>query len=626
MPKDLEALLDSLPCGAALLSADLRLSYCNRRLEGWLGRPRAGLLEGDLVEVFGAETANELAPLAAQVLEGQTATRQVRLQGGTHGPHEVLLRLRPHRGQGGRVEGLLLSAEHIEKGAKPDESHAQHDIEEVQRVAKIGTYHTDLKVGTWTASEGFCRIFGFEPGGVYTQEEFQAIVHPEDLDRVMAEFGACIAERRPFDYEYRCITRHTGETIHVRSTSQIFWDEQGELSHIIGIKQDISERKELARQLVASQRMEAIGQLVGGISHDFNNMLAAIMGFTELSLMDTPADDSRHDKLQQVLASSLRARGLVQQLLAFSKRRIVEPEVLQPNETIRGVDKLLRRLLGEHIQLQTRLQPELWTVRFDPGAIEQVIVNLAINARDAMPGGGSLTIQSDNLELDTTAANGSGDEIEAGQYVVISVSDTGTGMDEATRSRIFEPFFTTKPEGKGTGLGLATCYGLVTQAKGRITVYSEPGEGSVFKIYLPRVQEQIEHRAEEAIPEVLRGTERVLLVEDDEAVRNMTAKMLTQLGYQVLVASNASAALQLLDLSKGKVDLLLTDIVIPGMTGTELAKLVQARSRNPRVLYMSGYTTDAIVNRGELERGVHLLQKPFGYTQLGRMVRQVLDG
>ena len=625
MSNTMAPLLDSLPCGAAWLCRDLTVQYCNRCLEGWIGRPRGELVGGTLEEVFGAELAAVLTPLATQVLQGETASRPARLAGGTHGPQQVVLRLRPHHDPDGQVGAVLLSAERVDPGQDSARRHAQQGMEEVQRVARIGTYHTDLKVGTWTASDGFCRIFGFEPGGVYSQEEFQAIVHPGDLDAVMAEFGACLTERRPFDYEYRCIHRGTGAVIDVRSTSQIFWDEQGNPDHIIGIKQDITERKELQRQLVASQRMEAIGRLAGGIAHDFNNMLAAIMGFTELVAMDLPQGERPRDNLLQVLDAAHRAKGLVQQLLAFSKRRIVEPRTIQLNQTIDDVDKLLRRLLGEHIDLDTRLTPDLWHVRIDPGALEQVIVNLAVNARDAMPRGGKLTIESFNTSLDDQVSLGAGGDIGAGRYVVVAVSDNGVGMDVDTQLRIFEPFFTTKREGHGTGLGLATCYGLVTQAGGRIAVYSEPGHGSTFKVYLPRVQADDVERPTAPEVTVRKGTERVLVVEDDDAVRTMATKMLTQLGYRVLAASNASAALQLLTLSKGRVHLLLTDVVIPGTPGTELALAVQQRSPRTRVLYMSGYTTNAIVHRGELDEGVVLLQKPFSFEELSLRVRQVLD-
>jgi two-component system cell cycle sensor histidine kinase/response regulator CckA len=625
MIETLDALLDGLPCGAAWLCRDLKLRYCNRRLEGWIGRPRAELLGGSLEEVLGAELAAEIRPLIGQVLAGEPASRPVRLAGSRHGPQQVMLRLRPYRGEGGEVDAVLLSAERIPDVGGPARSHAEQGIEEVQRVARIGTYHTDLKASTWTASDGFCRIFGFEPGGVYTQEEFQAIVHPDDLDAVMAEFVACLTERRPFDFEYRCVRRLTGAVIDVRSTSQIFWDELGNPDHIIGIKQDITERKELARQLVASQRMEAIGHLAGGIAHDFNNMLAAIMGFTELVMMTTPRDAGAYAHLEQVQAASLRAKALVQQLLAFTKRRIVAPRVIQLNDTIDGVDRLLRRLLGEHIELDTRLAPDLWQVRFDPGAIEQVIVNLAVNARDAMPRGGRLTIESFNTTMDARVALGAGGELDPGPYVVIAVKDTGCGMDADTQLRIFEPFFTTKPEGHGTGLGLATCYGLVTQAGGCIAVRSEPGQGATFEVYLPRAAAEAEEPVVAPVVNVRTGSERVLVVEDDAAVRSMASKMLHQLGYQVLAASGASGALQLLGQSEGPVHLLLTDVVIPGMSGTELAKAVQARSPRTRVLYMSGYTTSAIVNQGELDEGVVLLQKPFGFEDLGLLVRRVLD-
>jgi CheY-like chemotaxis protein len=331
------------------------------------------------------------------------------------------------------------------------------------------------------------------------------------------------------------------------------------------------------------------------------------------------------EELEEIRKAALRAADLTRQLLAFSRQQVIAPTVLNPNAVVADMDKLLRRLLGEDVALRTVLAPDLGNVRADPNQLEQVLLNLAVNARDAMPNGGKLTIETQNAELDEEYVRGHL-SAQPGPYVMLAVSDTGVGMDAATQARIFEPFFTTKERGKGTGLGLATVYGVVKQSSGWIWVYSEPGQGTTFKVYLPRVAEAAAPAAPSPGPPVsARGSETILVVEDDEMIRNLVQKVLKANGYTVLVAGNGSDAERVAAAHGGTIHLLMTDVVLPGLNGREVAQRLEAQRPGIRVLFLSGYTDDAIVHHGVLEHGVAFLQKPFPPSVLGRKVREVLD-
>jgi two-component system cell cycle sensor histidine kinase/response regulator CckA len=473
-------------------------------------------------------------------------------------------------------------------------------------------------------------MFGYDKAEEIVGKPLSVIVHPDDLKRVKE-----IALRRqkgevvPSRYEFKGI-RKNGELIdtEVSATKTIY---RGEVVSLIYLR-DITERKRaekemgaLQEQLRQSQKMEAIGRLAGGIAHDFNNLLTVIKGYSQLSYIELKEGDPLRGNIDEIQNATERAASLTQQLLAFSRRQVMEMKILDLNTLLRDLDKMLRRVIGEDIELVTLLAEDLGRIKADPGQIQQVIMNLAVNSRDAMPNGGKLTIETANVELDESYARSHVD-VKPGRYVMFSVSDTGVGMTPEVRERIFEPFFTTKEKGKGTGLGLSTAYGIVKQSGGNIWVYSEPGKGTTFKIYLQRGDEPLEELREKMIGEELPcGKETVLVVEDEEKVRKLIVEILARQGYRVLEASDADEALLIHEKHDGPIHLTLVDVVMPGMSGSELAKRLASLNPKMRILYMSGYTDNTIVHHGVLEKGVNYIQKPFTMEGLARKVREVLD-
>ncbi len=386
-----------------------------------------------------------------------------------------------------------------------------------------------------------------------------------------------------------------------------------------------AERRQLGERRRQSQKMEAIGRLAGGVAHDFNNVLTVIKGNSQLLLSDLDPNDPRRTEVEEIMQAAERAVSLTRQLLAFSRGQALQPVVLDLNARVTDVERMLRRLIGAEIELVTVLDPALGAVRADPGQIEQVIMNLAVNARDAMPQGGVLTIETANTYLDEGYDYADG-PIAPGPYVVLAVSDTGIGMDEETESYIFEPFFTTKQRGSGTGLGLATVYGIVKQSGSYICIDSEPGQGTRFSIYLPRVERSVEALPASAAPgEPLQGSETILLVEDDKAVRRMAGEVLERGGYTVLEARHGREALQLCKRHTGRIHLMVTDMVMPEMGGRELAERLARLRPAMRVVYVSGYSSNADVTHGVFAPDTPLLQKPFESEALLRTVREVID-
>jgi signal transduction histidine kinase/ActR/RegA family two-component response regulator len=448
-------------------------------------------------------------------------------------------------------------------------------------------------------------------------------VHQEDAPRLQQAIGDAIAQRSAFASDFRVVLpdgqiRWLSATGHV-STSE----ERG--ARLIGITTDITERRTLESHLRQAQKMDAVGRLAGGIAHDFNNLLTAILGYAQF-LAEVVTDPRQARDVNEILSAANRAAALTRQLLAFSRREPAEVTVLDVNGAIDGLTNMLQRLVGEHVDLKTSLASDLQAVRADRSQLEQVIVNLVVNARDAMPRGGSIQIETSNVQLAEDAIERT--LVKPGAYVRLTVSDTGVGIAEAIRPRIFEPFFTTKETGKGTGLGLATVYGIVTQAEGYISVYSELGHGTAFKVYLPACGGTLEalESAEDQPEAAAHGTGTVLVVEDEDAVRSLAVTILERAGYSVFSARNPQEAEAAFHESGTDVGLLLTDVIMPGGSGPDLHRRLSAQRSPLPVLYMSGYTGHVTVDQRRLETSAPFLQKPFDADVLLRAVRQAMNG
>jgi signal transduction histidine kinase/CheY-like chemotaxis protein len=385
------------------------------------------------------------------------------------------------------------------------------------------------------------------------------------------------------------------------------------------------EQKKLSDQLIQAQKMEAVGRLAGGVAHDFNNMLSVILGYSETILADLNPADPIYKDLSEVKAAAERSANLTRQLLAFSRRQTIAPKVIDLKEQMKGMEFLLRRIIGEDIDLEFVFPEYVWSVSMDPSQLDQIVANLAVNARDAMPDGGKMTIEMGNITLDEAYCQ---DHLgfSPGEYVLLALSDNGCGMDKETLAHVFEPFFTTKGEGKGTGLGLSTVYGIVKQNNGFVNFYSELGQGTAAKIYLPR---HVGEEKAQSAPTLKTGTagghETILLVEDEGQVRRLAKTILERSGYQVLEAGEPFEAIALCEKHPGDIHLVLTDVVMPNMNGKDLEERIRVLKPNIKSLFMSGYTANAIAHRGVLEKGIHFIQKPFSLTTLAKKVREVLD-
>lgn len=481
---------------------------------------------------------------------------------------------------------------------------------------------TDLDHRILFANQAFTDIYG------YSRAEVQGL----RVDLLRVEDGssddlAVIARetvRRGWKGELTN-RRKNGTPFPAYLSTSALRDEEGQPVALIGVVKDLTEEKKLQDQLHQAQRLEAVGRLAGGVAHDFNNLLTVINGYSEILLERIDPADPAHKPIEQIAKAGHRAGSLTQQLLAFSRKQMTQPKVLNLNRQITETEKMLRRLIGEDIQLRTQLAPDLGFVKADPSQIDQILLNLAVNARDAMPQGGELVIESANFEADEAFLAAHPPAV-AGHYVMLAVSDTGAGMDAATRERIFEPFFTTKNRAEGTGLGLATVYGIVKQNRGYIWVYSELGEGTCFKIFLSRIDEETSPFAKPQEPDTDRaGSETILLVEDETTVRDLTARVLETSGYRVLKASNAEEALAIAESHEAELPLLVTDVVLPGLCGHRLAQRMRASRPETAVIYMSGYTDDTVARYGIEEGGVSFVQKPCTNRRLLGLVRKVLD-
>jgi two-component system cell cycle sensor histidine kinase/response regulator CckA len=479
----------------------------------------------------------------------------------------------------------------------------------------------ESRVTMW--NPGAERLFGWTAGEVIGKP--LSVVSEQYLSEYTRLRDEVFQGRRVSGFETRRM-RKDGSLVDVLLSTAPLQDDTGVTSGLVALLVDVTQRKELEEQLRQSQRLEAVGQLAGGVAHDFNNLLTVITSYAALLLEDLGAEHPRRNDIQEIAKAADRAAALTQQLLAFGRRQLLQPRVLDVNNTVTEVQRMLCRLLTADIELVTVLAPALRPVRADPGQLEQVLMNLVVNARDAMSDGGTVTIETADVEIDAASAGRHGGGVRPGSYVRLAVSDTGHGMDEATQAHVFEPFFTTKEPGKGTGLGLSTVYGIVTQSGGAVTCESEPEQGTTFTIYLPHADgpaQRPHHGA--GRPNVRHGKETVLIVEDDDAVRSVAMRILRAHGYVVLEAGSGAAALRLCAPTSPPVDLILTDVIMPEMSGPEMVRQLREQQPAIRVLYMSGYTGEAARRQRVLEPGAACIEKPFAPEALAAKVREMLD-
>ncbi len=502
---------------------------------------------------------------------------------------------------------------------------------QAQAIGHVGNWEYNIQTTQFWGSDEAKRIYGFDPAkSNFTTNEVEKCI-PE-RERVHQALVDLIEAEKPYDLEFEIIPRNTSESRIITSIAELEHDEHGNPLRVVGVIQDITERKrmeeekeKLQAQLSQSQKMESVGRLAGGVAHDFNNMLQAILGHAELALLKVGPDETLYADLKEIQNAAGRSADLTRQLLAFARKQTVAPRVLDLNETVEGMLKMLRRLIGEDIDLAWMPGSNIGPVFIDPSQMDQILANLCVNARDAIEGTGKITIETDSVSFDEAYCAGHAGFIP-GDFVMLAVSDDGCGMDARTLSHLFEPFFTTKDIGKGTGLGLATVYGAIRQNNGFINVYSEPGHGTTFKIYLPLYAAKAALRPEqESDLAPATGGETILLVEDEPAILKMTTLMLESMGYSVIVAATPGEAIRLAREHTGRIDLLMTDVVMPEMNGRELA--VNLMSIYPDIgrLFMSGYTANVIAHQGVLDQGVHFIQKPFSIKGLSAKIREALN-
>jgi PAS domain S-box-containing protein len=628
-------LYDHAPVGYHEYDKEGRITKVNRTDLEMLGYTAEELIGQPIWKLnVGEEIVREqvLAKLAGALPPGQNLERIYKKKDGTIFP--VLIQDRLTLDEKGQISGIRCTIQDITEHKQSEEALRQSEerYRTILENIEDGYYEVDLPGNFTFFNDSLCRMLG------YSRDELIGMgndryTDQENRKKLFQAFNRVYRTGEPvkgFDWE---VIRKDGRKLYGEVSVSLIRSSTGEPVGFRGIARDITERKRaekemaaLQEQLTQSQKMEAVGRLAGGIAHDFNNLLTVIKGYTQLSLLDLKENNPLWENIQEIQKATERAANLTRQLLAFSRRQILDPKVLDLNSLLRDTEKMLRRMIGEDIELVTRLSEGLGKVKIDPGQIEQVVLNLAVNARDAMPSGGKLTIETANAQSDEGyALTHLG--LTPGHYVRLSVSDTGVGMSREVQEKAFDPFFTTKEKGKGTGLGLSTVHGIVTQSGGKIWVYSDPGHGTTFKIYFPTIEGELDTLDGRNEPDSSpRGSETVLLVEDESSVRDLANRLLKQQGYRVLEAANGEEALRLAQETVGeRIHLLLTDVVLPQMSGKELADQLKTFRPDLKVLYTSGYTDFAVVHHGVLNSGTHFLQKPFSLKTLSQKVREALD-
>ena len=621
-------IVESTSEGVMTTDAESRITYVNDRFTAMLGYTQQEMLGHSMFEFMDAEARQEALEKIERRRRGLAEQHEHRFlhRGGRSVWTE--LHSNPLFTAAGVFEGSLAMITDITERRQYDE--VRNRLAAIVNSSDDAIIGKDLtgRITAW--NHGAERMFGYSSAEVLGRSI--SILVPPDRQGEESSILARIEGGVGILHQQTVRVRRDGTPIEVSLTISPIRDATGRIVGVSKIARDLTDQRKaeaslqkVEAHLRQTQKMEAVGNLAGGVAHDFNNLLSVILSLTSLAIEEMKPQEPLRADLEEIHAAAEKAAGLTRQLLAFSRQQILEPTVLDLNACVHELEKLLGRLLGEHIQITVLGDPELGRVFADAGQIEQVLMNLVVNARDALPDGGQLTIETTNVHLDESyAADHYG--VAAGDYVMLAVTDTGCGMDAATQARIFEPFFTTKEQGKGTGLGLSTVYGIVKQSNGHIWLYSEPGHGTTFKIYLPRTEKASLVTGSFAAASLdLRGTETILIVEDDEAVRMTTRTILRRFGYHVLEAQSGGEALLISEQFSATIHLLVTDVIMPRLNGRQLANRLVAMRPGLKVLFVSGYTENSIVHHGVLDSGINYLQKPITPNALARKVREVLD-
>ena len=638
----IRATLDAIGDGVIATDAAGRITRMNpvaEALTGWREAEALGQPVSQVFHIVNEETRTEVENLVDRLLRESKVVSLANhtlliAKDGTERP--IADNAAPIRNEKGEIFGFVVTFRDLTKERRSlaalqksrDEAALLLDVIE-QSSQPLGVGYPDGRLGP--VNPAFCRLVG------YTKEELQAIdwgtvlTPPEWLESARRKLDELHQTGQPFRYQKEYV-RKDGTRVLIELFVHLVRDEHGKPRYYYAFIDDITERRRadaekdrLLAQLVQAKKMESVGRLAGGVAHDFNNMLGVIIGHAELALGRVDSSQPLHGDLEEIRRAAKHSADLTRQLLAFARKQTVSPKVLDLNETVSGMLNMLRRLIGEEIELVWKPAVNLWPVRIDPAQIDQILANLLVNARDAITGIGTVTVETRNTVLDETYCEHHAGFVP-GQYVLLAVSDTGPGLGEHVLEHLFEPFFTTKEVGRGTGLGLAMVYGIVKQNKGFINAYSEPGYGVAFKIYLPRAEGAVAVEPAAVVEKPIHGTETVLLVEDEEAILKLGKRILERHGYTVLPAGTPSEAVALAERQKASIDLLITDVVMPEMNGRALMEKISAIRPGLRTLFMSGYTTNVIAQHGVLHEGVHFLQKPFSVRALLEKVREVLEG
>ncbi len=617
-------MLDTVPQLIAIVNAKKEIVTTNRHAESILGYSCAELVGQSVLRIIHSVDRQQVHTIMMKAVEvGRVDGCELTMVRKDGGGCDVRVNIVALRGQADSADATLWVVDDVS--------------EEVRRLAQIGILGstvdqtpdgvilTDLHGRIMYANRAAEQLYGARSAELQAQVAFALMAAGDEVKKNVIK---TLKRRGCWSGELDQL-RSDGTRFPARLTLFQVSDDEGAPISVAGYIHDLSDQRMLERQLMQAQRMEAIGRLAGGVAHDFNNLLTVILGTAEIAMAELRDRDPLYSELREIRGAGRRAEALTRQLLAFSRQQILQPEELNINHLVRDMDRMLRRLIGEDVEVVTSFETELWEVKADPGQLEQIVANLAVNARDAMPSGGKLLLETANVVLDADHLRAHPDASK-GEHVMLAVSDTGVGMSEETRERIFEPFFTTKEVDRGTGLGLSTVYGIVKQHEGSIGVDSKLQAGTTFRVYLPRTLGGAGTRPRTDLHlggDPLRGgTETVLVAEDDKAVRRLVVRSLRELGYDVLEACDGRDALQVADRFAGQIHLLLTDVVMPHLGGHEAALQLAQRRPGLRVLYMSGYTSNAIVHKGVLAKGTLYMSKPFTLIQLARRVREALDG